>query len=75
MLTNHTLYTRLCPIALTALLAACGGGSGSGGGNAGSQGFPGFQPVDEIRASRNSTAAYIDLELQSTEKLLLMGPR
>lgn len=44
---------------------------GPGGGNAGSQGFPGFQPVDEVDASRNNTAAYVDVELQSTEKLLL----
>jgi iron complex outermembrane receptor protein len=44
---------------------------GPGGGNAGSQGFPGFQPVDEVDASRNSKAAYIDLEFRTTEKLLL----
>jgi iron complex outermembrane receptor protein len=46
---------------------------GPGGGNAGSQGFPGFQPVDEIDASRNSKAAYVDLELKTTPKLLLTG--
>ena len=46
---------------------------GPGGGNAGAQGFPGFQPVDEIDASRHSSAAYADLELQTTEKLLLTG--
>ncbi|MEA2462482.1 MAG: iron complex outerrane recepter protein, partial [Acidobacteriota bacterium] len=44
---------------------------GPGGGNAGSQGFPGFQPVDEVDASRNSKAAYVDLEFRTTEKLLL----
>jgi iron complex outermembrane receptor protein len=44
---------------------------GPGGGNAGSQGFPGFQPADEVDASRASTAAYVDVELQTTERLLL----
>jgi iron complex outermembrane receptor protein len=44
---------------------------GPGGGNAGSQGFPGFQPVDEVDADRHSTAAYVDLELHATDKLLL----
>lgn len=44
---------------------------GPGGGNAGSQGFPGFQPIDEVDKSRNSIAAYLDLEFQTTEKLLL----
>ena len=44
---------------------------GAGGGNAGSQGFPGFQPADEVDASRDSTAAYIDMEFQTTERLLL----
>jgi iron complex outermembrane receptor protein len=44
---------------------------GPGGGNAGSQGFPGFQPVDEVDADRDSVAAYFDLEAQATEKLLL----
>jgi len=46
---------------------------GPGGGNAGSQGFPGFQPVDEIDASRNSKAAYVDMEFRTTPKLLLTG--
>lgn len=32
------------------------------GGNAGSQGFPGFQLGDRTNQSRNSVAAYIDLE-------------
>ncbi|KAB2957414.1 MAG: TonB-dependent receptor [Thermoanaerobaculia bacterium] len=44
---------------------------GAGGGNAGSQGFPGFQPVDEVDADRDSVAAYADVELQTTERLLL----
>ena len=44
---------------------------GPGGGNAGSQGFPGFQPVDEIDASRNNTAAYVDMEFQTTPRLLV----
>ena len=44
---------------------------GPGGGNAGSQGFPGFQPVDEIDASRRSLAAYVDMEFRTTPKLLL----
>jgi len=44
---------------------------GPGGGNAGSQGFPGFQPVDEVDASRDSVAAYVDVELKPNEKLLV----
>jgi iron complex outermembrane recepter protein len=32
------------------------------GGNAGSQGFPGFQPADNTNKSRNSVAAYVDIE-------------
>ena len=44
---------------------------GPGGGNAGSQGFPGFQPVDEVDASRTSKAAYVDLEFRTSPKLLL----
>jgi iron complex outermembrane receptor protein len=44
---------------------------GPGGGNAGSQGFPGFQPADEVDASRNSYAAYADVELQTTQRLLV----
>jgi iron complex outermembrane receptor protein len=44
---------------------------GPGGGNAGSQGFPGFQPVDEVHASRDSKAAYVDMEFRTTPKLLL----
>jgi iron complex outermembrane receptor protein len=46
---------------------------GPGGGNAGSQGFPGFQPVDEVDASRDSLAAYVDAEFRLTEKLLVTG--
>ncbi|HEY0144146.1 MAG TPA: TonB-dependent receptor [Thermoanaerobaculia bacterium] len=46
---------------------------GPGGGNAGSQGFPGFQPVDEVDESRTSKAAYVDLELRTSERLLLTG--
>jgi len=46
---------------------------GPGGGNAGSQGFPGFQPVDEVDARRNSKAAYVDMEFKTTPKLLLTG--
>jgi iron complex outermembrane receptor protein len=44
---------------------------GAGGGNAGSQGFPGFQPVDEVDADRDSVAGYFDVEMQTTENLLL----
>lgn len=36
------------------------------GGNAGSQGFPGFQPSDATNRSRNSVAAYIDVETDIT---------
>jgi iron complex outermembrane receptor protein len=39
------------------------------GGNAGSQGFPGFQPGDETDKSRNSAAAYVDVEMDITERL------
>lgn len=44
---------------------------GPGGGNAGSQGFPGFQPVDEVDADRNSTAAYLDFEMNFSETFLI----
>ncbi len=37
---------------------------GPGGGNAGSQGFPGFQPGDRTRRTRDSLAAYLDLETE-----------
>ncbi|HXG58542.1 MAG TPA: TonB-dependent receptor, partial [Thermoanaerobaculia bacterium] len=43
---------------------------GPGGGNAGSQGFPGFQPADEVNAARHSTAAYLDMEFHTSERLL-----
>jgi iron complex outermembrane receptor protein len=43
---------------------------GPGGGNAGSQGFPGFQPVDEVDASRHSVAAYVDMEFKTSDKML-----
>jgi iron complex outermembrane receptor protein len=43
------------------------------GGNAGSQGFPGFQPADATDRSRHSTAAYIDLEADITDRLKLQG--
>ena len=36
------------------------------GGNAGSQGFPGFRPSDATDRSRNSIAAYIDVETDIT---------
>ncbi len=38
------------------------------GGNAGSQGFPGFQPSDATDKSRNSWAAYLDVETDLTER-------
>ena len=44
---------------------------GPGGGNAGSQGFPGFRPEDVIDKSRHAAGAYVDVETQITDKLLL----
>lgn len=41
------------------------------GGNAGSQGFPGFQPADNTNKSRNSVAAYIDIETDISKSLRL----
>ena len=41
------------------------------GGNAGSQGFPGFQPGDETDADRHSSAAYIDVETDLTDRFKL----
>jgi iron complex outermembrane receptor protein len=38
------------------------------GGNAGSQGFPGFQPGDATDKDRHSSAAYIDLEADLTDR-------
>ena len=37
------------------------------GGNAGSQGFPGFQPSDKTDRSRDSIAAYADVEADITD--------
>lgn len=42
---------------------------GPGGGNAGSQGFPGFQPADVADSDRRANAAYLDLELDATDRL------
>lgn len=39
------------------------------GGNAGSQGFPGFQPGDATDKSRNSAAAYVDVETDITTRV------
>ena len=39
----------------------------------GSQGFPGYQPNDEITASRTNVALYVDGELDVTKKWLLDG--
>ncbi|MFC0253027.1 TonB-dependent receptor plug domain-containing protein [Massilia consociata] len=41
------------------------------GGNAGSQGFPGFQPGDETDSDRHSSAAYLDIETDVTERFKL----
>jgi iron complex outermembrane receptor protein len=41
------------------------------GGNAGSQGFPGFQPADATSRTRDSTAVYVDVETDLTERLKL----
>ncbi|MFZ6846198.1 TonB-dependent receptor plug domain-containing protein [Undibacterium sp. RuTC16W] len=38
------------------------------GGNAGSQGFPGFQPGDRTDKSRNSVAAYVDIETDVSDR-------
>jgi iron complex outermembrane receptor protein len=43
---------------------------GPGGGNAGSQGFPGFQPGDATDKSRNSWAAYADVETNWTDRFM-----
>ena len=40
------------------------------GGNAGSQGFPGFQPGDVTDRSRDSTALYMDFELDVTDRFM-----
>ena len=43
------------------------------GGNAGSQGFPGFQPSDATDKDRHSSAAYLDLEADVTERAKLQA--
>ena len=43
------------------------------GGNAGSQGFPGFQPSDATDKDRHSSAAYLDLEADVTERTKLQA--
>jgi iron complex outermembrane receptor protein len=43
------------------------------GGNAGSQGFPGFQPIDAADRNRHSSAAYLDLEADLTERTKLQA--
>jgi iron complex outermembrane receptor protein len=43
------------------------------GGNAGSQGFPGFQPSDTTDKDRHSSAAYIDLEADLSDRVKLQG--
>ncbi|PTS99667.1 TonB-dependent receptor [Pedobacter sp. HMWF019] len=37
----------------------------------GSQGFPGYQPADEVNAGRTNVAAYVDAELDVTDKWLI----
>ena len=39
----------------------------------GAQGFPGFSPNDSIRATRNNAGAYLDAELNITNKFLVNG--
>ena len=39
----------------------------------GAQGFPGFSPDDKVRASRNVTGGYVDLEYTPTESFLVTG--
>ncbi|QNB00863.1 TonB-dependent siderophore receptor [Massilia sp. Se16.2.3] len=43
------------------------------GGNAGSRGFPGFQPGDATDRSRHSSAAYIDLEADVTDRFKVLA--
>ncbi len=45
-------------------------GAGEGG-NPGSQGFPGFQPGDETDKSRDSYAAYADVEVNFTDRFMM----
>jgi iron complex outermembrane recepter protein len=39
----------------------------------GAQGFPGFSPNDSIKATRNNAGAYLDAELNITNKFLVNG--
>jgi iron complex outermembrane receptor protein len=41
------------------------------GGNAGSQGFPGFQPIDVTDSDRHSSAAYLDIETDFSDRFKL----
>ncbi|SFD80257.1 TonB-dependent receptor plug domain-containing protein [Massilia yuzhufengensis] len=43
------------------------------GGNAGSQGFPGFQPGDQTDADRHSSAGYLDVEVDLTDRFKLQA--
>ena len=45
-------------------------GAGEGG-NPGSQGFPGFQPGDVTDRERDSDAAYVDVELDFTDRFMM----
>jgi iron complex outermembrane recepter protein len=45
----------------------------SGDKASGSQGFPGYQPSDEVTASRNNIAAYADAEIDITKRFLVGG--
>lgn len=40
---------------------------------AGSQGFPGFQPRNEVNASRTNFGSYVDVELDVTKAFLVSG--
>ncbi|ANE51299.1 TonB-dependent receptor [Flavisolibacter tropicus] len=39
----------------------------------GAQGFPGYQPSDEVEATRNNVAGYVDVELDVTPKWVVSG--
>lgn len=39
----------------------------------GAQGFPGFQPADEVNENRSTIGAYVDAEIDLTDKFLLGG--
>jgi iron complex outermembrane recepter protein len=43
------------------------------GGNAGSQGFPGFQPADVTDADRHSSAGYVDIETDLSDRFKLQA--